>query len=322
MGVTTWWPRPDPTLLWLVRSMSPAGPTPTWIWQLCCYAWLDGHVDTIAIHLARQDRTVVFDLHDTVELISGGNHPLVVAGRGRSIMREAEASAGQPCPDAAERGAGVWQATFRDGSRKGCVPRPIGRYGYGVMSRGSSTTGSQHVWDTTLKAMNSRPVEEPCAVAGCDRPEATYGWCSAHYTRWRVHGDVHADVPVRPIRSPDPCSVDGCDRDAKTRGWCQPHYDRVITFGDPLAYKPIGNYRAPPPPCSVPGCDRDAAVRGWCRGHYSRVLKHGDVRADLPLRRERAPGPPPPRTASNAVPDDLTPAQIEAARIKPRRRRS
>ncbi len=79
-------------------TVNPGRLNPTWIWQLCCYAWLDGHVDTIAIHLARQGRTVAFDLRDTVDLISGGNDPGVVAGRGRSIMREAAASAGRTLP--------------------------------------------------------------------------------------------------------------------------------------------------------------------------------------------------------------------------------
>lgn len=28
-----------------------------------------------------------------------------------------------------------------------------------------------------------------CSVDGCDKPRRTRGWCSAHYERWRSHGD-------------------------------------------------------------------------------------------------------------------------------------
>lgn len=66
-----------------------------WIWQLCCYAWLDGHVPTIAIHLARQGRTVMFDLDDTVTIISGGDDPARLAGHAREIMTAAAASVGR-----------------------------------------------------------------------------------------------------------------------------------------------------------------------------------------------------------------------------------
>ena len=28
-----------------------------------------------------------------------------------------------------------------------------------------------------------------CAVEGCEGPVRSRGWCGAHYTRWRKHGD-------------------------------------------------------------------------------------------------------------------------------------
>lgn len=45
-------------------------------------------------------------------------------------------------------------------------------------------------------------IERPmlCSVPGCDREVLARGWCTAHYNRWKAHGDVHADIPLRPPR--------------------------------------------------------------------------------------------------------------------------
>lgn len=41
-----------------------------------------------------------------------------------------------------------------------------------------------------------------CAVDTCDRDARTRGWCDGHYCRWKRYGDVRADVPLRPARTP------------------------------------------------------------------------------------------------------------------------
>lgn len=71
-------------------------------------AWLDGHVSTIAIHLARQGCTVTFDLDDTVNTISGGDDSARLAGQAHRVLTEAAGSVGRrvlwlvrlapPCP--------------------------------------------------------------------------------------------------------------------------------------------------------------------------------------------------------------------------------
>lgn len=35
-----------------------------------------------------------------------------------------------------------------------------------------------------------------CTVKGCGKPARARGWCSAHYERWRVHGDPLHGGPV------------------------------------------------------------------------------------------------------------------------------
>lgn len=36
-----------------------------------------------------------------------------------------------------------------------------------------------------------------CLVAGCAKPSHRRGWCSMHYERWRIHGDVGPTAPHR-----------------------------------------------------------------------------------------------------------------------------
>jgi len=52
---------------------------------------------------------------------------------------------------------------------------------------------------TALAASRSRP-ERVCEVPGCGRKHVTHGWCRTHLERWKRHGDVQADIPVRPRR--------------------------------------------------------------------------------------------------------------------------
>ncbi|MEU3020074.1 MucR family transcriptional regulator [Nocardiopsis sp. NPDC007018] len=50
-----------------------------------------------------------------------------------------------------------------------------------------------------LAASRSRPPRV-CEVPGCGRKHVSRGWCGTHLERYRRHGDVQADIPVRPRR--------------------------------------------------------------------------------------------------------------------------
>jgi hypothetical protein len=90
---------------------------------------------------------------------------------------------------------------------------------------------------------------ETCSVAGCSRDAKTRGWCHAHYQRWRAHGDVRADVPLRAVGE---CEVDGCDRKRFARGHCSTHYKRLVTTGSARPEEPI----------------RIVTGRGWANNGY------------------------------------------------------
>lgn len=80
-------------------------------------------------------------------------------------------------------------------------------------------------------------ADTTCAVAGCERPIKSRGWCKRHYERWRTTGSVY----LRP-KQPDPgCSVDGCSEPHRSRGWCNAHYFRFYRKGSTDLTYPLGH---------------------------------------------------------------------------------
>lgn len=113
----------------------------------------------------------------------------------------------------------------------------------------------------------------------------TRGWCGAHYTRWRRHGDVFAEIPIG-RRRPPPCTVDRCTRVAEGRGLCHGHLQRLLRTGGVQADVPLAPRQAQQ--CSVltdgERCERRAKAAGLCTTHYARARKHGEPLKDQPIR--------------------------------------
>lgn len=115
-----------------------------------------------------------------------------------------------------------------------------------------------------------------CSVAGCAKTARCRGWCSAHYERWRKHGDPGIVLaPVPPPKTertqPDQCVVPGCERQPWALSLCSNHYQKQRKYGDPLA-----DHRRPRLTCSVSDCERQVHGHGWCFVHYMRWRNHGD----------------------------------------------
>lgn len=75
-------------------------------------------------------------------------------------------------------------------------------------------------------------MKKTCQVEGCSKPVNARGWCSMHYERWRLHGDVAWQPRVDPPRL---CSVGGCAKKHEAQGYCPAHLRRFKLYGDPLA---------------------------------------------------------------------------------------
>lgn len=84
-------------------------------------------------------------------------------------------------------------------------------------------------WD--VRRENKRP---DCQIDGCDRPNFSRDYCSAHYRRQLVHNDPLSS-PVGRRYATKGCAVEGCQRKHNAKGYCNMHYIRWRTYGDPLA---------------------------------------------------------------------------------------
>ena len=76
------------------------------------------------------------------------------------------------------------------------------------------------------------PKALKCSVADCARQVFARAFCSAHYQRWRNHGDPNHGGPYR--AKAVACVVDGCEREYYSRGFCSAHDRRWKRHGDPL----------------------------------------------------------------------------------------
>ena len=151
-------------------------------------------------------------------------------------------------------------------------------------------------------------MKQDCSIKGCNNKLIARGWCSKHYQRWRVHGDVQR-LPYQSVKQV--CSIEECDNEVRAREWCSTHYYKWRNHGDPLyKYVPvrttgpgtecvfmgctseihkrhfckrhygwvtynIGHLHGKT--CAVDGCDKPHRCQGWCGTHYQRWLKYGDA---------------------------------------------
>lgn len=84
-------------------------------------------------------------------------------------------------------------------------------------------------------------AERTCSVDDCENAVDRRAMCSAHYSRWKRHGDPLHGGPINQNRSTAvrarprilaaPCSVEDCANVAQSRGWCGKHYARWLRTG-------------------------------------------------------------------------------------------
>lgn len=116
-----------------------------------------------------------------------------------------------------------------------------------------------------------------CTFPQCEKPARCRGWCSAHYERWRKHGDPAVVLP--PVYPPSnvrtqttTCQAVGCGKTPWARNLCSTHYQKLRKHGDPNV-----DMRRKPTHCTVADCGLPAHAHGLCRRHYLRVRNTGSV---------------------------------------------
>lgn len=87
--------------------------------------------------------------------------------------------------------------------------------------------------DYGREGLAMKATRRTCTIDGCEKPYLARGWCSAHWTRWKRHGDPLAGGPPRrPM--PDRCTADeDCENPPHARGMCATHWRRERREQDP-----------------------------------------------------------------------------------------
>lgn len=67
-----------------------------------------------------------------------------------------------------------------------------------------------------------------CSVEICDRKALARTWCSAHYQRVTMLGNLNPDVPIQVQVPVGPeCAFDGCTTKPYIKHYCRGHYDQL-----------------------------------------------------------------------------------------------
>lgn len=93
-----------------------------------------------------------------------------------------------------------------------------------------------HLLDSTERQAAVKATRKPCSIDDCTNPAIARGWCTAHWTRWKRHGDpLGGGTPRQPM--PDRCTADeDCDNPPFARGLCATHWRRDKATQDPDGY--------------------------------------------------------------------------------------
>jgi hypothetical protein len=68
--------------------------------------------------------------------------------------------------------------------------------------------------------MREKKKKARCSVAGCDGEAFCFGWCMAHHGRWRKHGDLRVDEPIRRLgKTPEERFWSYVQKSSKKRCW-------------------------------------------------------------------------------------------------------
>lgn len=71
-----------------------------------------------------------------------------------------------------------------------------------------------------------------CSIDDCGKPMLARGWCSAHWTRWKRHGDPMAGGPSRKPAL-EQCTQEACENPTHARGLCAKHWRDDKSATDP-----------------------------------------------------------------------------------------
>lgn len=66
-----------------------------------------------------------------------------------------------------------------------------------------------------------------CAVDACGDQAKTRGWCTFHFTRWKLTGDPASPITTERYTMGQGCAFDQCVNPARKVGYCSGHYSQM-----------------------------------------------------------------------------------------------
>lgn len=96
---------------------------------------------------------------------------------------------------------------------------------------GNTTRGLTHSSDFSREGLAMKATRT-CIVDGCEKGAIARGWCTAHWTRWKRHGDPLAGGASR-SPAPSSCTIDGCEEKPRARGLCVKHWRADMAATNP-----------------------------------------------------------------------------------------
>lgn len=116
-----------------------------------------------------------------------------------------------------------------------------------------------------------------CSVEGCDDQSRSRGWCTFHYTRWKLTGDPSAPLSKQQYMTGQLCSYEGCDGNARKVGLCASHYNQTRE-GRELSPLNKKNKKLGLTTCCLNGCDNPLYAHYLCGTHLMRLKRTGTTR--------------------------------------------
>lgn len=122
-----------------------------------------------------------------------------------TILVQVAADHGCTVPDLLRRDRTPALVAARDDAAARLVALGLSTARVGFLLGGRHHSTVIHALTKPRTEVPTRPVPDwpSCTVPRCDRDTKTAGMCAGHYARWKRHGDISADVPLRPIREND-----------------------------------------------------------------------------------------------------------------------
>lgn len=121
-----------------------------------------------------------------------------------------------------------------------------------------------------------------CSIKGCEKFTAARGWCSFHYTRWKLTGDPNTPLSKLCYADKPACKFDNCSSPARKIGYCNTHYGQAWHGREMAKAKPKNMPIPGLDGCCIRDCGGEVYGNYLCQTHYRRMQNTGSTKLFIP----------------------------------------